>query len=113
MLKNMTLNLAMRYSNCTKDPRANNIFGVGPLLRDDIEIFKYRKIRIHLYFISKESQKHGVSAIFMSPRLRKREKKKNHYKSRNRIYTRANMNLLERRRFIKECNKTSVNGGVL
>ncbi len=106
MLKNMTLNLAMRYSNCTKDPRANNIFGMGPALMDDVETLKYRKMRIHLHFIPKEYWRAGASDIFLSPRLCKREKtRKNPPKSRNRRYTRANMNLLERRRFIKAFNK--------
>lgn len=97
----MTLSLAMRYSNCAKDPHANNVMGFGAALMDDVHVLKYRKMKVHLYIIPKKYAKAGITSIVLTPMVPKREKRRKHSpKSRNRRYTKSNMNLLERRRFI-------------
>lgn len=108
MYKRMTLKFALRYANCSKNIHENNVTSIIGAINDDVLVLNYRRIKIQFEFLSRKHSSTEASSMFLHPMLYKRHKYKKPVivsRFKNRQYFRSNMNLLERRRFIKEFNK--------
>ncbi len=110
MYKRMTLKLATRMANCSKSSRENRVYTISSCLNDDIFLLNYKKVRIRMTIYPKDGIGQYIPIdMLIIPTLYKKQKYKKYpnmiSRFKNRQYFRSNINLLERRRFIKEYRK--------